>query len=364
MNVTCERTCFARALSAAGQSGSTHRSMAILKHVLLETLEGQLRVTSTDLDTASRCVIPANVTEPGAIALPAAPLSEFVSALPDGPVTLEVVEGRATLRSGLSSLRLPSAPAEDFPVIPEVPEGTDITLPQATLKDMLHMVTFAVPRNDKSSMPAGALFEVTGAGLALVATDELRLALKRAVLPTPAEQPVSAIVPLRPLTELEQLLTKDEGEMVTIRFGGKFVRFTLTDVTVTSSLIEAKFPNYNRVIPKASEHRVTFERGQLFNAVRRIDVVSRKNNHKLVLQTAGGTTHMAANSVESGQAEEEVSVALDGADLTAAFNCRYLMEALGVISTESVSLEMNGPLQPCVLRAGEDFLCVVMPMAA
>lgn len=364
MNVTCDRSYFAHALGVAGRSVSPRNTMAILSHVLLETFDDRLRITSTDLDTAIRCVIPATVAQNGAVALPAASLSDYISKLSDGPVTLEVEDGKVSLRSAHSRIRLPSAPAEDFPVIPEVSAGPEITLTQASLKDMLRMTAFAASREEGRSVSMGVLFEANETALTLVATDTHRLALKRATLWSPVERPISAVIPAKPLVELERFLKNSADEMVTIRFGGNQVQFSSTDVTLVSRVLDGQFPNYNRVIPKQSERRITFDREQLLSAVRRVDIVARNNSQKMVVKTAGDRMHMTAESLDSGQAEEEVPISMEGSDLTIAFNCRYLMEVLGIITEENAAFELNGPLNPGILRAGEDFLYVVMPMSA
>src|SRR4028119_1984055 len=206
MKITCERSYLAMALGVAGRAVSSRNTLPILSNVLLETEDDRLKLTATDLDTAIRGVIPANVAENGAVAVPAGVLSDVVSKLPDAPITLEMQDGKVTVRSGKSDYTILSLPAEDFPVVPEVSEGTDLTLPQATLKEMLRHTTFAASKEETRSILMGVLFEARGSNLTLVATDTHRLAWKRATLAQEVAAPVSLIVPAKPLAEMERLL--------------------------------------------------------------------------------------------------------------------------------------------------------------
>ncbi|MBV9867175.1 MAG: DNA polymerase III subunit beta [Abitibacteriaceae bacterium] len=363
MRITCERSYLAMALGVAGRAVSNRNTLPILSNVLLETEDDRLKLTATDLDTAIRCVIPAAVAENGAVAVPAGILNDVVSKLPDAPVTLEMQDGKVTVRCGKSDYMILSLPAEDFPVVPEVTEGTDITLPQATLKGMLRMTTFAASKEETRSLLMGVLFEARNNALTLVATDTHRLAWKRTQLGEEVGQPVTAIVPAKPLAELERVLKDTVDDTVHVRFGASQVQFETSDVTLVSRVLDGQFPNYEKVIPKGAERKITFERGDFLDAVRRVYIVARQNSEKAIVKTKGDLMEMTAESQEIGRAYEEVPIALDGGDITIAFNARYLMEVLNMLDTEQVSLELTGALNPGILKSQDaDFLYVVMPM--
>ncbi|MDQ3814677.1 MAG: DNA polymerase III subunit beta [Armatimonadota bacterium] len=364
MRITCERTYLARALDVAGRAVSHRNTLPILSNVLLETEDDRVKLTATDLDTAIRCIIPAHVAENGAVAVPAGILTDVVSKLPDAPVTLEMQDGKVTVRCGKSDYMILSLPAEDFPVVPEVEDGTELTLPQATIKDMLRLTTFSASKEETRSILMGVLFEARGGAMTLVATDTHRLAWKRAQLGTEIVSPVTAIVPAKPLAELERLLKDTVDETVQVRFGASQVQFQTTDVTLVSRVLDGQFPNYEKVIPKNAERKITFDRNEFLNAIRRVYIVARQNSEKAILTTKGDLLEMTAESQEIGRAYEEVPIAMDGSDITIAFNARYLMEVLNILDTEQASLELTGALNPGITRAGgdSDFLYVVMPM--
>ena len=364
MKITCERSYLSQALGVSGRAVSSRNTLPILSNVLLETQDDRLKLTATDLDTAIRCVIPANVAENGEVAVPSALLADVVSKLPDAPVTLEAHGGKVSVRCGKSDYTILSLPAEDFPVVPQVQDGVELTLPQSTLKEMLRMTTFAASKEETRSILMGVLLEARGSNLTMVATDTHRLAWKQAALSEEVSQPVSVIVPAKPLAELERVLKDSVEETVHVRFGSSQVQFETDHVTLVSRVLDGQFPNYEKVIPKNVERTIRLDRSQLLDAVRRVYIVARQNSERGVWTTKGDLLEMTAESQEVGRAYEEVPISMDGGDITIAFNARYLMEVLGIVDTEQVSLELTGALNPGILRAGDkkDFLYVVMPM--
>jgi DNA polymerase-3 subunit beta len=372
MKITCERSYLANALGVAGRAVSNRNTLPILSNVLIETQEDRIKMTSTDLDTAIRVVIPAQVEESGAIAVPVAFLSSLVSRLKDAPVTLEAQDGKATVRSGKSDYTLLSLPAEDFPVVPSVEDGTQITLLQSQLKDMLRLTTFAASREESRSILMGVLFDARGDTLTLVATDTHRLARRTLTLPQAVESPISAIIPARPLAELERVLKDTSEESVTIRFGAQGgasssqVQFETADVTLVSRVLDGQFPNYEKVIPKTHEREITMDRGEFFDVVRRVSLVAKESADKVIMETDGDVLRMNAESADMGQGKEEVAISMTGENLKIAFNADYLQQVLNLLHGEKVTLKLTGPLNPGLLESsGEtDFTYVLMPMQA
>lgn len=365
MKVTCERSYLSNALGVARRAVSARNTLPILSHVLLETEDDRLKITATDLDTAIRSAIPATISENGSVAIPAAQLADWVSKLPDAPITLELQDGKVEGRSGKAKFNFQSAPAEDFPVVPEVSQGTELSLPSATLKEMIRLTAFAASKEEHKSILMGVLFEARGNSLTLVATDTHRLAWKQTQLAFEVSPPVSAIIPAKPLRELESVLKNSADELVTIRFGSSQVQFQSDAVTLVSRVLDGQFPNYEKVIPKQTERKVKFDRNELLGAVRRIDIVSSTASQKMAVKFADTLMTMNAESSESGnKVYEEVAIDMDGSDLNIAFNAKYLMEVLSTLSADQLNWELNGHLQPSILREGDDFIYIVMPMQA
>ncbi len=364
MKITCERAYLAQALGVSTRAVSSRNTLPILSNVLLEAKGDHVQLTSTDLDTSIRASVIAFVERDGEVSVPASLLSDVVSRLPDAPITLELSEGKVSVRSGKSEYTIVSLPAEDFPVVPQVKDGALITLPQGTLKEMLRLTTFAAAKEENRSVLMGVLFEARASTLTLVATDTHRLSWKQSELSSPVEAPVQAIVPAKPLAELERVLRDTLEDTVTIRFGGSQVQFETGSVTLVSRVLDGTFPPYERLIPKNCERKLTFERAAMLDAMRRVQIVAKNAMQRSVWRTKGDALEVTAESQDVGRAFEEVPIAMEGGDITIAFNAVFLNEVLGIVNAEKMTMEMQGPLQPSVMRADNkpDFLYLVMPM--
>lgn len=364
MKITCQRSYLSNALGVAGRAVSSRNTLPILSNVLLETEDDKVKLTATDLDTAIRYVIPAEVAENGAIAIPAHLLGDVVSKLPDAPVTLEAQDGKVAVRCGKSDYTILASPAEDYPAIPEVSDGTEVTLPQGALKEMLKLTTFAASKEETRSLLMGVLFEAKGANLTLVATDTHRLAWKQSAIGQEVATPVSSVVPAKPLIELERVLKDTSDETVLVRFGSSQAQFQTADMTLVSRLLDGQFPNYEKVIPKNPERKVVFNRGAMLDAVRRVLIVASRSAEKAVLSTKGDILEITAESQDVGKAYEEVPISMDGENITIAFNARYIQDVLNTLNEDQATLELTGALNPGIIRpaGNNEFLYVVMPM--
>ena len=364
MKITLERAFLLAALAKANRAINGRNTLPILSHVLLETGDDRLKIIGTDLDTTIHCVVPASIAKKGAAALPASSLSDYIGKLPDAPVTLEAQDGKVAVNCGRSRYTLLSSPAQDYPVVPDVARGTEITVAAATLKEMIRLTAFAASKEESRSLLQGVLFEARGHTLTLVATDTHRLAWKQTTLTDEAKAPVAMVVPAKPLAELNGMLKNSADEMVTIRCGDSQVQFQAGDATLVSRVLDGQFPNYEKVIPRQTERKVSFGRAELLNAVRRVDIVSRADSEKMVVNFGGGSMALRAESSDAGRMDEEIPIEMDGDDSQIAFNAKYLMEILGILSDDQLKLELNGALQPGILRASDDFVYIVMPMSA
>jgi DNA polymerase-3 subunit beta len=226
------------------------------------------------------------------------------------------------------------------------------------------MTTFAASKEETRSLLMGVLFEARGNALTLVATDTHRLTWKQAQFAETLSSPVTAIVPAKPLAELERVLNDNAGESVRVRCGTSQVQFETGDVRLVSRVLDGQFPNYEKVIPKNTERKIVFDRNSFLNAVRRVYIVAKQDAEKMVIATRGDLMVITAESQEVGKAYEEIPISMDGGDITIAFNARYIQEVLGLLEGDDITLELTGALNPGILKAkgATDFLYVVMPM--
>jgi DNA polymerase-3 subunit beta len=370
LKITCERGYLASCIGITSRGISSRNTLPILSNVLLETSDDRLTMTATDLDASIRAVVPVTVHKNGAIAIPAKTLNDVISKLPDAPVTITDTDGRVTLRSGKSDYSILALQAIDFPVTPFDIEGTDIVVPQGQLKTMLRQTAFAASKEESRSILMGALFDFRDGCLTVVATDTHRLALSRrkfdSKTPPVKMPPVSAIIPARTLIEIERTLRDDDEVDVRFRVGSSQVRCDFGDVTFVSRLLDGQFPNYEKVIPKNAERKITMEREALLHSLSRVDIVARANSQKTIFGFKDDLVTLRAESQDVGKAYEEVRANIDGEPLDIAFNTTYFLHVLTMLDCKEITLNLNGALNPGVITiAGDDnrdFLYVVMPM--
>lgn len=368
MRVTCERNQLTAALGVVNRAVPNRNTIAILSNVLIEAEGSGLKLTATDLDTSITNIIEAQVDESGALAVPGKVLGDVVSRMPDAPITLELQDGKVKVQCGKSSYVILSLPAEDFPAVNLVTEGEELELPQCDLKEALRLTAFAASREENRSILMGVLFEAREAEFLLVATDTHRLSLKKLTLPKPVSKPFSAVIPARPLGEIERLLRDNAEETVKISIGASQVQVSVNQVTLVSRLLDGQFPNYEKVLPASTERKVRFDRAEMLDALKRLEIVAYHSAEKVRIATQGDALEITAESADVGSGREHVPISMDGDDITIAFNARYVMEVLDHLTSENAVLELTGPLNPGLIKAAEgtsvrdDFSYVVMPM--
>ena len=364
MNFTCPKRVFHEALQSVSRAVSTRSTLPILGHVLLEARDGQLKFTTTDLEIGMTCTLPLEVSEAGAVTVPERIIQDVVANLPDAEVTISSDERNLlTVSAAKSQYTIHGLPSAEFPSLPHVDRDTVISLPGSTIRDLVRKTLFAASTDEGRVILTGCLLSWDGQTATMVATDTHRLAIKRVVAAGQVKAPVSVIIPSRALTELLRLLGNSD-EPVEIVVGESQVLFASGRVHLVSRLIEGQFPAFERVIPQETTKRMTANRSQLYDAVRRASIVARAESNKIILRTVDATLTISAETGEVGKAYEEVPVSLDGDVVEIAFNAEYLQDVLGVLESETVELGLSGPLNPGLLTAdGEaDYQYVVMPM--
>jgi DNA polymerase-3 subunit beta len=347
-------------------------TMPILSNILLEAKSEGVEITATDLEIMMRGLYKATVDEPGAITLSARKLYEILKELRDGEVELTVGDNNwASIRAGKSQFKVVGLPSADYPSLPTIEREGLTPLEGAGLLDLLRKTLFAVGDNDARYILNGLLVTLVASEaktiLRLVGTDGHRLAVaeqdlgKTGVKDQPKE--MRAIIPKKAAHEMRRLLEEGDGEPL-IGFTKSLMIFRKSGLLLTSRLMEGTYPNYEQVLPKESNKQAKVGKSDMEGAIRRVAVLSRdKTSSVKVTFGAKGMTLFSSNP-DFGEATEEVPAQYGGESLTTGFNARYVQDVLGVIDGESVTLQMDTALSPCLIRepGNPGFRCVVMPV--
>src|SRR5580698_1539508 len=273
---------------------STRTTLPILSNVLLEAADGQLRLTTTDLDVGMRGGIEANVEKPGAATLPARRLFSIVRELPSAEIILEVdSKSVASIRCGPSYFKILGLPQEEFPPLPKFDNAKTFTLRQKDLKDGLRKTAYAISTDETRYVLNGILFSFKDNKLTLVATDGRRLALVDIELEFPRSHEVDIILPTKAVTELARLVS-DDGD-IKMSVSENQVAFEVDGTLLVAKLIEGNYPNYRQVIPAETKERITLERELFLNCVHRVSLLASEKSNSVKLIFSKDNIDVTAN---------------------------------------------------------------------
>jgi DNA polymerase III subunit beta len=357
------------ALQAVAGIVERRHTLPILANVLLRKTGGQIEFTTSDLEIQVR-----TSAELGGDAgnfsttVGARKMIDILRTLPaDQVVTLTANASKLTLQGGKSRFTLQTLPSEDFPLVNEAVDfGPVFSVPQKALKTLIDQVHFAMAVHDIRYYLNGILFVAEGKTLTLVATDGSRLALAQAQLENDIPKQ-EVILPRKTVLELMRLLRddKDSAEAtIEMRFAGNQAKFSFSGMEFVTKLVEGKYPDYNRVIPKNHKNIITLGRQPLLASLQRAAILTSEKFKGVRLNIEPGALKIASSNAEQEEAKEELEIDYEGPSIEVGFNVTYLMDALGNIGQEMVRLEMHDGSSAALITVPEQdgFKYVVMPM--
>ncbi len=344
-------------------------TMPILSNMLLQADARGVEIIATDLEIGLRGRYAAEVEQPGAVTVSAKKMYEIVRELPEENIQLKAEENNSIrIVSGHSQFKLVGLPKEEYPSMPDVAEEGMITIASETLRDMIKKTIYASGENDARYVLNGLFLNLSpansGINIRMVGTDGHRLSLiDRHVEASHKEE--SVIIPRKAMLELRRLLEEDATqEGFQIGLSKNHALFKRDGLVMVSKLIDGNYPNYQQVIPKQNTKKVAVSKDLFTHAVKRVSILSKEKTNAVKLQLESGTLALSTNNPEVGEANEELSVEYKGDGLTIGFNSRYLLDVLNAMDSSNVTLELNDPLSPCLIKeeGHEGYRCVVMPM--
>ena len=372
MRVTVERDELLTALHRVQGIVEKRNTMPSLANVLLEAKPEGLDISATDLELGMRGLYKATVEEPGSVTFPARKLYEILKEIKDPEIAITVTDDcLVTIKAGLGEFKVVGLPSKDFPPLPAIEREGLIPLPGVGLLQLIRKTLFAVGDNDTRYVLNGLLIVVTNTDetpiIRLVGTDGHRLAMADQKLEiekkTPLEQEEKVIVPKKAATEIRRLL-EEGGDEPMIGFTKNMLIFRKSGLVLTSRLMEGNYPNYQQVIPKASNKKITVNRDDLEGALRRVSVLAQNKSYAVKLTFSKKAITLFSSHPDTGEAKEEIPAGFNGEEFSAGFNARYLLDVLGVMESETVVLNMEASLSPCLIRELDTpmFQAVVMPV--
>ncbi|OGX26665.1 MAG: DNA polymerase III subunit beta [Omnitrophica WOR_2 bacterium RIFCSPHIGHO2_02_FULL_45_21] len=335
-------------------------SLPILLNILLETIEGKLRLVTTDLDICISCEYPVEVVESGAITVPGKKFVEIIHELPPGQITITAKKNNAVIiQSENCEFKIMGLPKDEFPKLPEFKDKDAIKLGQAALKEMLNKTSFAISRDEARYVLNGILFKIEQDKINLAATDGRRLAVIEKNTKTKINKPINIIIPSKSISELTRNL-KEEGELLLV-LGENQVLFDLGAVHIISRLIEGEFPDYRQVVPIEQKDKIMLSRESFLLALKRAAVLSSADYQAAKLEVFKNKLVISKSAPDLGESREELAVEYSGKELAVGFNPAYLIDVLKMLPGEMISFELTDSEKPGVIRE-PGYLYIVLPM--
>jgi DNA polymerase III subunit beta len=366
MKVICNRGALLEALTVAGNAVAARTPKPILQCVKLSAADDRLTVAATDLEVAIRYADnQVQIEQAGETLLPADKLRDIVRESADDTLSLELAgdSGTASIRGQDSHFKIFTQKAADFPPVPDFEGDADFTVAGGQLKQLINQTVFATQKEATRYAFNGVLFSVKGKKLSLVATDGRRLAMGKGDLVTDAsgKDGKKAIIPTKALTLIDKLVD-DPEEAVGFQLRENQVVFHTSDATLTSNLVEGQFPPYEDVVPKDTDKKMTAGTADFLHAIRRAALLTTEESKGVRMQFSKKGLVLTSRSPEAGEATVTFPCKYEGADMEIGFNPNFLTEALRVVDTDEITLEMTAPNRPGLLKGGPNFLYVIMPV--
>jgi DNA polymerase III subunit beta len=373
MKVTCTQEALARGLAIVGRAVAARSPLPITSNVLLQTEEGRLRLSATNLEITLSCWIQAQIDEEGAITVPARLLSDFVNTLPNDSILLTLAPRSRQVRlvCARNEASIGGLDAEDFPPAPVIKDGVSVELEPKGLRQAIAQTVFAAATDDSRPVLTGVHTKFEPKLLTLAASDGFRLSVFKLGIDDGVSETVEIVVPARALAELSRLLA-DEEELVSMRTNAAKtqVMFRLKNAELIAQLIQGTFPNFNQLIPSGYSSRAVTDISEFLRETRIASVFARDGSGivRLVVTPGEGVTPgkvvISAKAEEVGDNQGELDAAVEGEGVKIAFNGKYLQDVLQALDAGQLAMETTGPSAQGVFKplGNDNYVHVIMPM--
>jgi DNA polymerase-3 subunit beta len=333
----------------------------VLNNVRIEASDKGVDLSGTDSDLGLRYVIPdAAVDEPGVVCIPIAQVAGLLRETADEEVTFSTSGNIGEVFTRDSTCKVLGEDPHTFPAIPFVEGDATLELPVPLLLDGIRKTAFATAKEKTRYALNGVLFNLEGTRLDMVATDGKRLSRATKQVPGAAPAPVYVIVPKKCLDVLERFSTTQGNYRINLQ--ENLVHFRAAPLSLCAKLVEGMFPKYQQVIPQDYTNRITMSIPILASAARRAAIFTSEDTKSIQLVLGAGTMTVRCQSELTGEAVITLPIEYGGPEMTFALNPEFLVEALRAMPGEVFSFEFGAVDQPVILRSGEEYLNLIMPI--
>ncbi|MCD6364559.1 MAG: DNA polymerase III subunit beta [Planctomycetes bacterium] len=363
MKVSVKTAALQDALAVAGSIVASRSPKPVLQCVKLIASENVLTLVTTDLEAGCRYTITEVVIEePGEALIPAGSLTGIVRELGDEEsLTIETEKDACHVRGSSSHFKMFTFDPAEYPPVAELTDEPDLVIGANQLSSMISKTLFATAKADSHYAISGVLWEASGKKLQLVATDGHRLAQAKGSLAETARGDVAAIVPTKLMSLIERVCGQDNDKFE-VKVQETQVIIRSPRAILVSSLVQGNFPKYADVIPKNCSRKAVINRDRFGHSIRLAALLANEESRGIRVSLEAEKAVLSSRAPESGEAEVTCPIEYDGEAIQIAFSPQLLLDAIRVIETDELTLELNAPDKPAMIRSGSDFLYVIMPV--
>jgi DNA polymerase-3 subunit beta len=364
MKVICNRGALLEALSVAGTVVASRTPKPSLQCVKLSAPDKSLTIMATDLEVAIRYIDhQVQIDEPGEALVPADKMRDIVRESVDDTLSIEIAGDNAIIKGQDSNFKIFTQNVAEFPPVPDFEGEPQFEIAGGHLKQLIGQTLFAAAKESSRYAFNGVLVSVKGKKISLVATDGRRLAMAKGdlVSDNSGKDGVKAIIPAKALTLIDKLVD-DPEEAVGFQIKENQILVHTSSATLTSSLVEGQFPPFEDVIPKDCDKKMTASTADFLAKIRLASLLTTEESKGVRLTFSKKGLVLSSRSPESGEATVNFPCKYEGTDVEIGFNPTFLIEALRVVDSDDITLELTAPNRPGLLKGGPDFLYVIMPV--
>jgi DNA polymerase-3 subunit beta len=364
MNIKIDRELLINPLGNVSGIVEKRHALPILSNLLLESVQGKLKFTATDLEMQISTHITTELTDDFQLTVSAKKLFDITRALPEqSKIDIQIEENKVVVKAKKSRFNLQTLPFQDYPVMKkDENDAIELEVSQKDFKSLLKQVDFAMAQQDIRYYLNGLLIEVKEKNINIVGTDGHRLSFTSLELKK-AAQPTQVIVPRKTIVELVKLL-KDTEDPLKISFSKNQVNFKFNDIDMITKIIDGKFPDYSRVIPEGHGNAFNINRATLLDSMLRASILSNDKYRGIRMVVEENNLKLVSNNSEQEQAEEELEIDYKGEKIDIGFNVTYLIDVLTNIQSDQLTIAFKDSASSCLVTIPNDekYKYVVMPM--
>ncbi|HIS46205.1 MAG TPA: DNA polymerase III subunit beta [Candidatus Scybalocola faecigallinarum] len=363
MKIICKKSDLLQGVNTVLKAVPGKTTMPILECILIDTTDGQIKLTANDMELGIETVIEGDVLDKGKIALEAKLFSEIVRKLPDSEVSIETDENfKAFIRCEKAKFHIAGKSGEDFAYLPEIEKSNFVALSQFSLKEVIRQTIFSIADNDSNKLMTGELFEINGSELKVVSLDGHRISIRKIQLKE-EYAPIKVVVPGKTLNEVSKILTGGTEDYVNLFFTDRHIVFEFDQTVVVSRLIEGEYFRINQMLSSDYETKITINKKELQNCIERASLLIREGEKKpIIINIADHSLELKINSV-IGSMNEDIDISKEGKDIMIGFNPKFILDALRVIDDEDIDIYLVNPKAPCFIRnEDQSYIYLILPV--